>query len=71
MTNLSNIDYIYEIGEDRRLLEQVSGRLVRGLAYPFGSYNVDAISTMTALGVEYARPVEDTDAFAIPKNFKL
>ncbi|MBL6665389.1 MAG: polysaccharide deacetylase family protein [Flavobacteriaceae bacterium] len=71
MTNLSNIDYIYEIGEDRRLLEQVSGRLVRGLAYPFGSYNVDAIPTMKDLGVEYARTVEDTEAFDIPKNFML
>ena len=53
MTHLSNIDYIYEIGEDRRTLEQISGQLIRGLAYPFGSYNVDAIPTMRDLGIEY------------------
>lgn len=69
MTHLSNIDYIYEIGEDRRTLEQISGQLIRGLAYPFGSYNVDAIPTMRDLGIEYARTVADTYAFDVPKNF--
>ncbi len=71
MTHLSNIDYIYEIGEDRRTLEQVSGRLVRGLAYPFGNYNVEAITIIRDLGIEYARTVKDTQAFDIPENFML
>ena len=71
MTHLSDIDYIYEIGEDRRTLEQASGQLIRGLAYPFGSYNTNAFPTMKALGVEYARTVADTEGFDIPDNYLL
>lgn len=58
-----------EIIEDRRLLEQYSGRLVRAFAYPFGTHN-EAVRQMLALaGYESARTVVSTHDFRIPENF--
>lgn len=71
MNDVPNIDMFYEVGEDRRTLEQLSGELVRGMAYPFGSHDLGTLNTLKDLGMEYARTVEDTDSFGFPENFLL
>jgi len=38
LTDVSRAEVQYEVGEDRRELERLSGDLVRGMAYPFGNY---------------------------------
>ena len=69
LTTLSKIDMIYEIVEDRRELERLSGNTVRGMSYPFGNYNDFVIETIQGLGIEYARTVNDTYKFGIPDDF--
>ena len=69
LTNISRAEVLYEVGEDRRELERLSGNLVRGMAYPFGNYNDSVIEIISGLGIEYARTVEDTYAFGIPNEF--
>lgn len=71
LKGLSDTDLIYEIGENRRELEQLSGKVVRGMAYPFGSYDERSLATLRGLGIEYARTVNDTYAFGLPSNFLL
>ncbi|MEO1009672.1 MAG: polysaccharide deacetylase family protein [Bacteroidota bacterium] len=71
MNNVPNIDMFYEVGEDRRTLEQLSGQLVRGMAYPFGTHDPRTFTTLRDLGIEYARTVEDTFGFGIPDDFML
>ena len=71
MKNASEIDFFYEIGEDRRILEQLSRNMVRGMAYPFGSYDKRRLNILSGLGLEYARTVEDSYNFEIPENFLL
>lgn len=68
MKGLSDLDLFYEVGEDRRVLEMVSGRHVRGMAYPFGSYSERLFNALGGMGMEYARTVEDSHAFGIPDN---
>jgi peptidoglycan/xylan/chitin deacetylase (PgdA/CDA1 family) len=68
MKELSATDLFYEVGEDRRMLEKLSGKFVRGMAYPFGSYNEKSITTLRSLGIEYARTVDDSYSFGIPQN---
>jgi len=65
---LTKTDLFYEILEDRRTLEMVSGGLVRGMAYPFGSYDVNMLDTLHSFGIEYARTVESSYRFDIPDN---
>jgi peptidoglycan/xylan/chitin deacetylase (PgdA/CDA1 family) len=69
LTDLSKIDVVYEIVEDRKKLEQLVGYPVRGMAYPFGNTNELVIDAITGLGIEYARTVGDTYNFSIPTDF--
>jgi peptidoglycan-N-acetylglucosamine deacetylase len=48
-----------EVLEDRKALEDIVGYPVRGMAYPFGTYNAQVIDTLRGLGVVYSRTVEN------------
>ncbi len=69
LPDISKIDIIYEILEDRKELERLMGYPVRGMAYPFGNTNDYVIEVINPLGIEYARTVGDTYNFEIPKGF--
>lgn len=69
LSGMSKIDIINEVIEDRKELEKLTGNTVRGMAYPFGSYDNLVVETISDLGIEYARTVADTYNFSIPKNF--
>ena len=71
LTGLSKLDIVYEVIEDRKELEKITGNTVRGMAYPFGSYDNFVVETVSGLGIEYARTVADTYNFSIPKNFLI
>jgi peptidoglycan/xylan/chitin deacetylase (PgdA/CDA1 family) len=69
LSDISKIDVIYEILEDRKELERLMGYPVRGMAYPFGNTNDEVVATIKGLGIEYARTVDNTYNFKIPENF--
>ncbi|MEO0045743.1 MAG: hypothetical protein RL705_934 [Bacteroidota bacterium] len=69
LPDISKIDIIYEILEDRKELERLMGYPVRGMAYPFGNTNDYVIEVINPLGIEYARTVGDSYNFEIPKDF--
>lgn len=71
LTGLSSADVFYEFLEDRRALEAVSGEIIRGMAYPFGRYDINALENLKSMGFEYARTVNATGRFEIPKNALL
>lgn len=48
-----------EVLEDRKALEDIVGYPVRGMAYPFGTYNAQVIETLRGLGIVYSRTVEN------------
>ena len=54
---------------DREALEQITGKPVRGLAYPNGSYSKEIMAMLPALGIRYGRVVPTTGTFAIPEDF--
>ncbi|MBR5507433.1 MAG: polysaccharide deacetylase family protein [Clostridia bacterium] len=59
----------YEIAKDREELEKIFKRIIRGGAYPFGTYNDESIQALKSAGVVYCRTTKATHAFAIPKNW--
>jgi len=69
LPDISKIDVIYEIVEDRKELERLMGYPVRGMAYPFGNTNDVVVEVLNGLGIEYARTVGDSYNFEIPKDF--
>lgn len=58
-----------ELLEDRKVLEKMFGRVVRGFAYPFSSVNDRAEQAMEACGFAYGRTVDPTHLFRLPENF--
>ena len=71
LSGMSKIDITYEVVEDRKALEKITGNTVRGMAYPFGSYDNLVVETINGLGIEYARTVSDSYNFSIPSNFLI
>lgn len=55
-----------EILEDRKGLESLTGNLVRGHAYPNGSYSEDIKDLFGKLGIAYGRVVESRADFELP-----
>ena len=62
-------EVIREIMEDRVVLEKAAGYPMRGMSYPYGTYNEDVIRWIRPLGMEYARTTDSTHAFRIPERF--
>lgn len=52
---IPDIEIINEILEDRKILEETCGYIIRGMSYPFGRYNENAINILRSCGIEYAR----------------
>ena len=59
---------VNEIVEDRKGLEAITGKIIRGHAYPNGSYNEEIMRLLPSLGIAYARVVETTGSFNLPDN---
>ena len=61
--------FMNETIRDKAELERITGRLVRGYAYPFGTYNDDVKQVIRLAGYHYARTVVSTGKFDIPADF--
>ena len=60
---------VKEIIEDRRKLEEQFGCVVRGHAYPFGTFNDTVEDILKQSGIVYARTVRSTHGFNLPQNW--
>ena len=65
------VDAAREILQDREVLEEITGGLVRGHAYPMGSYSEDIKVLFKQIGIAYGRVVEPksgTESYALPDD---
>lgn len=69
LEEMSPSSALYEILADRANLEGIFGRLVRGMAYPYGTYNDETVSAAKAAGIVYSRTVEYTEKFDVPADW--
>ena len=69
LTELNPAQIAHEVLADRENLEAMFGGLVRGLAYPFGTYSDEVVQALKATGVAYARTVVSTNDFTIPTDW--
>ena len=58
-----------DLMDDREKLESQFGTLVRGMAYPFGTYSDDVVACMRSVGVVYSRTVQSTHDFNMPTDW--
>lgn len=55
--------------QDRKALEKCTGKIVRGMAYPYGRYNDSVINVVANAGIVYSRTCNSTGQFKKPINF--
>ena len=55
--------------DDRRNLERQFGRIVRGMAYPYGDYSDEVVACMASSGIVYSRTVISTHDFDMPRDW--
>ncbi len=58
-----------EVLDDRRRLEALTGEIICGMAYPYGTYNARTIELLQAAGIKYSRTVISTEDFRLPDNW--
>lgn len=60
---------VYEGLNDRLNLEKTFGRVVRGMAYPFGTWNDALVEGLKLSGVAYSRTTYATHSFDVPEEW--
>lgn len=58
-----------EVLDDRRNIEKTWGRIVRGMAYPYGTFNDVVVDCLKSCGIAYSRTVKSTEKFGIPTDW--
>lgn len=59
----------YEVLQDRINLEKDYDVIVRGMAYPFGTYDDSVVETLKKCGIAYSRTIISTERFDIPTDW--
>ncbi len=58
-----------EIIQDRENLENQFGKIIRGMAYPYGTYNDMVVQVLDQAGIAYARTVHSHLSFDMPSDW--
>ena len=69
LDKLKSDEVVNEVIEDRKILEREFQVPIRGMAYPFGSYNDEVIDILKKCGICYARTAKSTENFEFPENW--
>lgn len=69
LESLPTANAALEIIQDRKGLEDAFGTIIRGMAYPFGTYSDDVVDILRLCGIAYARTVETRLNFDMPRDW--
>lgn len=69
LEKLPKAQVAYEVIKDRENLERQFGHIVRGMAYPYGTFNDDVIRVLDDCGIVYCRTTHATGKFDLPTNW--
>ena len=61
----------WEVLKDRESLEAQFDTIVRGMAYPQGTYSDEVVKVLESCGIVYSRTVKSTEDFGFPENWLL
>lgn len=69
LTRIPEAQALDEVLSDRKALEELTGRPVRGMAYPYAAHNDRVVELLRACGIVYARTAICTEGFAVPADW--
>ncbi|MBQ7900985.1 MAG: polysaccharide deacetylase family protein [Clostridia bacterium] len=60
---------VKEVYQDRVNLENLTGKLVRGMAYPYGTCSDSVVEVLRNCGIAYSRTTVSTNSFKLPTDW--
>lgn len=69
LTSLPRTAILHEVYEDRKNLEEIFGGIVRGAAYPYGTYNDTVVEALRQCDIAYCRMVQSSYDFHLPQDW--
>jgi hypothetical protein len=69
MEQLPSPSALYEAMADRVNLERLFGTIVRGMAYPYGTFSDSLVEALKSAGIVYSRGVHSSGTFDIPSDW--
>ena len=60
---------INDVIEDRKNLERMFGKVIKGMAYANGSYNDEVVQLLKMCGISYSRTTISTEKFDLPTDW--
>ena len=60
---------VRDVIKDREELEETFGRVIKGMAYAYGSVDDKVVEALKTCGISYSRTTVSTEAFAIPEDW--
>ncbi len=69
LEQLSSANVCCELIKDREVLENQFGTIVRGHAYPYGTYSDTVVECLKNCGIVYARTTRATHKFDVPADW--
>ncbi len=69
LPSLPGQQVMVELAEDRKALENLTGKMVQGLSYAFGNYSQQVKEIAKSVGIKYSRTVNGTGGFFPPTDF--
>ncbi len=58
-----------DVIEDRKFFEALTGSIVKGMAYPNGTFSDDAVTLLRLCGIKYSRTVISSGGFDLPTDW--
>ncbi|MGC6479822.1 MAG: polysaccharide deacetylase family protein [Flavobacteriaceae bacterium] len=69
--NITENEILAEIQTDLEVLEELTGKKIVSMAYPFGNANASVVEVVGSTEIIHARTVSDTYGFDLPQDFLL
>lgn len=69
LTKVDRAMAVNDVVEDRKTLEKLFGRIVKGMAYANGAYSDEVVEMLKSCGVSYCRTTVSTGGFGMPDNW--
>lgn len=69
LEQLPSASAVQDVLQDRQNLEKMFDKIIRGMAYPYGTFSDSLIEALKSIDIAYARTVITTHDFRIPSDW--
>ncbi len=69
LATLPSASAVLDVISDRKILEEVTEKIVKGMSYPYGNFNSEVADILSKCQINYCRTTKSTESFELPENW--